>query len=80
MGDLVLRENPKNQVDREKKGKWEANWLGPFVIVSSFGMGTYKLADCDGDELFSYTNNDVENHLILSIDTLSSNTLSSNQV
>lgn len=51
IGDLVLRENPKNHVDQEKKGKWEANWLGPFIIVSSYETGTYKLADCNGEEL-----------------------------
>ena len=51
IGDLVLRENPKNQVEREKKGKWESNWLGPFLIVEDFETDTYKLSDCDGEEL-----------------------------
>lgn len=40
IGDLVLQENSKNQAEREKKGKWEVNWLEPFVITSSFGIGT----------------------------------------
>lgn len=31
VGDLVLRENPRNQQDRENKGKFQANWLEPFI-------------------------------------------------
>lgn len=51
IGDLVLRESPKNQAVREKKGKWEANWIGPYLITESFGTGTYRLSDCDGTQL-----------------------------
>lgn len=49
IGDLVLRENPKNQQDREKKGKFEPNWLGPFVIVATYGSRLYKLSTPEGD-------------------------------
>ena len=53
----MLQENPKNQVDREKKGKWEANWIGPYIIKESFSIGTYKLVDCDREELLEPLNN-----------------------
>lgn len=41
VGELVLKENPRNQADREKKGKFESNWLGPFVVTAVFGSGAY---------------------------------------
>lgn len=41
VGELVLKENPCNQADREKKGKFEPNWLGPFVVTIVFGLGAY---------------------------------------
>ncbi|KAH9307250.1 hypothetical protein KI387_035203, partial [Taxus chinensis] len=48
VGDLVLKENQKNTVkDREKKGKFEANWLGPYVVIAKYGSGAYKLAYSD---------------------------------
>ena len=52
MGDLVLKENQRNtNKDREKKGKFEPNWLGPYVIIAKFGSGAYKLATQEGREL-----------------------------
>ena len=51
IGDLVLRENPRNQTVREKKGKFEANWLGPYVITFVFGSGAYQLSTSDGEVL-----------------------------
>ncbi|KAH9292039.1 hypothetical protein KI387_042773, partial [Taxus chinensis] len=52
VGDLVLKENQKNTIkDREKKGKFEANWLGPYVVIAKYGSGAYKLAYSDGEEL-----------------------------
>ena len=51
VGDLVLRENPRNQVVREKKGKFEENWLGPYVITTVFGLGAYQLSTSDGEVL-----------------------------
>lgn len=44
VGELVLKENPRNQADREKKGKFEPNWLGPFVVTTVFGSGAYQLS------------------------------------
>ena len=37
VGDLVLHENPKNQQHRDQKGKFEPNWLGPYIITVAFG-------------------------------------------
>lgn len=51
VGELVLKENPHNQADPEKKGKFEPNWLGPFVITTVFGSGAYQLSTQDGDQL-----------------------------
>ena len=48
---LVFWENPKNQVAREKEDKWEANCIGPYIIIESFGTGTYKLLYCDDTNL-----------------------------
>lgn len=41
IGDLVLMENPKNQVEREKLGKFELNWLGHYIVIEAFGSGAY---------------------------------------
>ena len=57
VGDLMLKENPKNQVARERKGKWEANWIGPYIIIESFETGTYRLSDCDDTDLAEPINN-----------------------
>eukprot|EP01018_Ginkgo_biloba_P027629 Gb_18271 [translate_table: standard] len=52
VGDLVLKENKKNtNKDREKKGKFEPNWLGPYVVIAKYGSGAYKLVTQDGREL-----------------------------
>lgn len=56
VGDLVLKENPRNQQDREKKGKFEPNWLGPYVIISVYGSGVYQLTTSEGDILDEPTN------------------------
>lgn len=49
LGDLVLRENLQNQQDREKKGKFEPNWLGPYIIVVAYGSGAYRLSTLEGE-------------------------------
>jgi hypothetical protein len=49
VGNLVLNENPRNQQDREHKGKFEPNWFGPFVVVSVFGSIAYQLSAPEGD-------------------------------
>ena len=50
-GDLVLRENPKNQQHRVQKGKFEPNWLGPYIVTTVFGSGTYQLSTTEGEPL-----------------------------
>lgn len=57
VGDLVLKENPHNQQDREKKGKFEPNWLGPFVVVAAYGSGAYQLSTLEGELLDDLINN-----------------------
>ena len=56
VGDLVLMENQKNQTERIKPGKFEPNWLGPFVIISSTQSGAFILATPEGDQLPGYIN------------------------
>lgn len=57
VGDLVLRENPKNQQDREKKGKFEPNWLGHYIITVVYGSGAYQLSTIEGEPLEDPINN-----------------------
>ena len=47
----MLRENSKNEQNREQKGKFEPNWLGPYVITVAFGFGAYQLSTPEGEEL-----------------------------
>lgn len=51
VGDLVLRENPQNQQDFHKKRKFEANWLGPYVIIEKYGSRAYQLSMPEGEPL-----------------------------
>ncbi len=51
VGDLVLREMPKNQQQRTQKGKFEPNWLGPYIITEVFGSGAYQLSTTEGEKL-----------------------------
>lgn len=51
VGDLVLCENPKNKKNRAQKGNFEHIWLGPFIIIASFGLGAYLLSTPKGDQL-----------------------------
>lgn len=51
IGDRILMENQKNLHEREKKGKFEPNWLGPYVIIAKYGSGAYQLATPEGDPL-----------------------------
>ena len=55
-GDMVLKENMKVQADREKKGKFEPTWLGPYVVTASFGSGAYQLSTPEGELLNDPTN------------------------
>ena len=51
LGDLILRENPKNQQQRTQKGKFEPNWLGPYIITAVYGSGAYQLSTTEGEVL-----------------------------
>ena len=51
LGDLVLRENPKNQQQWTQKGKFEPNWLGPYIITAVYGSGAYQLLTAEGEVL-----------------------------
>ena len=51
MGDLVLCVNHKNQQNRDQKGKFEPNWLGPYIITAAFGSGAYLLSTTEGEQL-----------------------------
>jgi len=51
MGDLELKENIKKTIaNDEEKGKFEPNWLGPFVVVKVTGSRAYRLSSMDGKE------------------------------
>ena len=41
----------RNLQNHEKKGKFEANWLGPFIITAKYGYGAYQIATLEGDLL-----------------------------
>lgn len=41
-------------MNQDNKAKFEPNWLGPFVITTSYGSGAYQLAKPKGDPLHEY--------------------------
>ena len=56
IGELVLQENLKNQQNREQKGKFEPNWLGPYIIIVAFGSRAYQLSTPMGEEFAEHIN------------------------
>jgi len=51
VGDLVLKENiNKTTANEEAKGKFEPNWLGPYIVVDSTRIRAYRLSPLDGTE------------------------------
>lgn len=51
IGDLILKENINKTTANEKaKGKFEPNWLGPYVVADEIGSGAYRLSTLDGKE------------------------------
>ena len=56
MGDLFLCENPKNQWNRDQKGKFEPNWLGPYIIIATFGSSAYLLSTIEEEQLLDPIN------------------------
>jgi hypothetical protein len=47
----VLKENQKVGTDREKKGKFEVTWQGPYIVTACFGSGEYQLSTPEGESL-----------------------------
>ena len=51
IGYLVWKENiNKTTVSDEAKGKFEPNWIGPFIFIDAIGSRAYKLLSMDGRE------------------------------
>ena len=51
LGDLVLKENiNKKTTNDEAKGKFEPNWLGPYVVVEAIGLVAYRFSTLGGKE------------------------------
>ena len=48
LGDLILRENPKNQPQWVQKGNLKPKWLGKYIIMKVFGSGAYHLSIVEG--------------------------------
>ena len=49
VGDIVLKENINKIIaNEEAKGKFEPNWLGPYVVVDAIGSRAYMLSTLDG--------------------------------
>jgi len=49
VGDMVLQENISNTIAKDElKGKFEPNWVGPYMIIEVFGKGAYRLSTLDG--------------------------------
>lgn len=46
-GEWVLKWNAKDQ-DKGKHGKFDALWLGPFIISEKGGENSYYLKDANG--------------------------------
>ena len=36
--------------ENEKKGKFEPNWIGPYIFIANYGKGAYKLSTIEGKE------------------------------
>ena len=52
VGNMVLQENISNTIARDElKGKFEPNWVGPYIILEAQGKGSYRLSTLDGEVL-----------------------------
>jgi len=50
--EMVLQENISNTTARDElKGKFEPNWVGPYIISEAQGRGSYRLSTLDGEVL-----------------------------
>jgi len=49
VGELVLKENHhKLQVEKQDKGKFNTNWIGPYIIKMKYLKCVYILVIVDG--------------------------------
>jgi len=52
VGDMVLLENIFNTIAKDElQGKFDPNWVGPYIITKVFGRGAYRLSTLDGEVL-----------------------------
>ena len=51
VGDLVIFVNPKTRHNRDQKDKFEPDWLGSYIITTTFGSGAYLLSIVEGEQL-----------------------------
>jgi len=59
VGDMVMQENISNTIAKgELKGKFEPNWVGPYIIMKVHGRGSYRLSTLDGEVLENPINAD----------------------
>ena len=56
LGDLVLKWDAPKQ-DKDKHGKFEALWIGPFKIYEVSLNNTYKLQSLKDSEIFGGPSN-----------------------
>jgi len=56
-GDLVLKK--VSQALKDNRGKWAANYEGPFIVKKEFSGGALVLASMDDEELPSLVNTDI---------------------
>lgn len=49
--DLILREKPKNYQQWVQKGKFEPDWLGPYIVTILFGFGANQVSIAKGEAL-----------------------------
>ena len=51
-GDMVSQDNTSNTTAKDElKGKFEPNWVGPYIIMKVHGRGSYRLSTLDGELL-----------------------------
>jgi hypothetical protein len=53
----MLKENHKNVPNPENKGKFEPNWLGPFIVTKSYKLRVYQLSTPEEEPLEEPINN-----------------------
>jgi len=52
VGEIIFQENIFNTITKDElKGKFEPNWVGPYIIIEVFDRGAHKLSTLDGKVL-----------------------------